>query len=661
MLAAILLLNAFLGVLLAAIVIRAAYRRRANQLFALACTLDVAVTGTMGISVALGGSVASPALIHACNVGRVAIVHPILELAYAFPVERSPPRAVRVVGLVASAMALFLAVYPPTVQWFATWSCLVFFLPYFIATIAVVLGSVRIMQRSGDAAGALAILGALSFRWSAELLTYMVVRPFFPAAFPAAFTFDATAAVLVGYVVIAYAVLRYRFFRVRGLVAEGVLYGSLALSALALVGAGVDLAVAQVKSPAGLRFAVGAVSLVPLAAWLLLRRYGPNFEDAILARFDPRRAARKSTLERVLRETSTLVDPGAMIRSTCDALASLSGGRVAFLARDADGSPLATALPAALPAYLEEVPLGALHLTDLHAAPDSAAAALRALGADLVVPARFEARLLGALAVHGGTVDQDTTSAACALASHLASKLAHHALYRRAFDLQRQLDEANRLAELGAFAAAIAHDIRTPLTSVQMNVQMIRAKGSLPSDDEECVDIALEELTRMARYVSEILDYSKPVQLQCVEIEIPQLLEQAVRGATPLLATRSLRLTWDPPAMPLPTVRADVHRIRQVIENLVENAANASPPGHEIRLEARAIAGGRVAIDVIDFGRGIAPEDVAHVFKPFFTTRADGTGLGLAIVRKLVTAHEGEVTVRSEPGRGTTVTVVLPA
>jgi signal transduction histidine kinase len=111
----------------------------------------------------------------------------------------------------------------------------------------------------------------------------------------------------------------------------------------------------------------------------------------------------------------------------------------------------------------------------------------------------------------------------------------------------------------------------------------------------------------------------------------------------------------------LPPVAGDAQRLRQVLTNLVDNAAIASGGAGAVTLRTRRDVGGRVAIDVEDKGRGIPASDLSKIFEPFFTTRPDGTGLGLAICQKLVRAHGGELRVRSREGAGSTFSVVLPA
>jgi signal transduction histidine kinase len=107
-------------------------------------------------------------------------------------------------------------------------------------------------------------------------------------------------------------------------------------------------------------------------------------------------------------------------------------------------------------------------------------------------------------------------------------------------------------------------------------------------------------------------------------------------------------------------VNGDPQRLRQVLVNLVGNAADASTPGTEATVRATADAA-NIAIEVQDHGRGIKADDLPRIFEPFFTTRPDGTGLGLAICHKVVRAHGGDIQVRSSVGEGSTFTILLPA
>jgi two-component system sensor histidine kinase HydH len=245
-----------------------------------------------------------------------------------------------------------------------------------------------------------------------------------------------------------------------------------------------------------------------------------------------------------------------------------------------------------------------------------------------------------------------------ALAENLAAKLERSDLFERALRLQRELDDSRRLAIVGTFAAGMAHDVRTPLTSIQMNLQMLRRTVPLPPEDMESLDIALEESRRLGGYVAGVLDFVKPTAITPAPGDLASVAEEAARQVEALFAGLKVRLERQYGHVPLALI--DGRRMVQVLVNLLENAAQASAPGATVTLSTRAAEARRVAVEVTDRGRGIEPQNLPRLFEPFFTTRADGTGLGLAIVQKLVRAHGGEVEVSSSPEQGTTFRVALP-
>jgi signal transduction histidine kinase len=156
------------------------------------------------------------------------------------------------------------------------------------------------------------------------------------------------------------------------------------------------------------------------------------------------------------------------------------------------------------------------------------------------------------------------------------------------------------------------------------------------------------------------LDFAKPVKLAPQSIDVAELIETTARGLTPVLSEKGVRLECVPPDE-LPSVQGDPQRLRQVLVNLVGNAAEASTPGTQVTVRAKPADATHVAIEVEDRGRGIKADDLPRIFEPFFTTRPDGTGLGLAICHKVVRAHGGELQVRSIVGEGSTFTILLPA
>jgi signal transduction histidine kinase len=224
--------------------------------------------------------------------------------------------------------------------------------------------------------------------------------------------------------------------------------------------------------------------------------------------------------------------------------------------------------------------------------------------------------------------------------------------------LQLELEENRRLAALGRFAAAIAHDIRTPLSSIRMSVQILRSRVDLPPDDMEYFDLTLEAIGRLGREVEELLDFTKPIVLRAEDVRVSDILED-VRDTVAARAIErevEVRLNVDSSL----SVPVDEMRVRQALVNLVDNALQATMPGGVVRLEAER-QGEQVVIRVKDSGIGIDEKNLERIWDPFFTTRPDGTGLGLAIVKKTITAHGGAIYVRSEPGVETCFELALPA
>ena len=230
----------------------------------------------------------------------------------------------------------------------------------------------------------------------------------------------------------------------------------------------------------------------------------------------------------------------------------------------------------------------------------------------------------------------------------------------------RQMQMRDRLMVLGQMAAGLAHEVRNPLGAIKGAAQLLEDHGDdgLSDPDREFVSIILEEVDRLDRVVSSVLDYARPAQVMLREFGVRDLLERTAKilAAEERDAVLSVQVDDD-----LPPLRADAEQLRQVLINLVRNAVQAMGGRGSVQITARrtvrAARGGDadwVEISVKDEGPGIAEEVMRNLFVPFVTTKERGTGLGLAISQRLVQEMGGRIDVHSRPGEGSTFSIVLP-
>lgn len=209
---------------------------------------------------------------------------------------------------------------------------------------------------------------------------------------------------------------------------------------------------------------------------------------------------------------------------------------------------------------------------------------------------------------------------------------------------QRELGRVKRLAEIGQMTAAVAHEIRNPLTGIRSAAQMIR---SHPETTDEFLGLIEEEAMRLNGLCDEFLDFAKPATLNRERTDWVKIAEGqlALMRADFEKKGVELRGVWeaDPPIL-----FVDGRKLGQVVLNLLRNALEASAAGSAVTL---SVAGARLVVE--DAGEGISPEQLEQLFSPFFTTKSSGTGLGLCTSRKIVDAHDGEIRVWSEVGKGT--------
>jgi nitrogen fixation/metabolism regulation signal transduction histidine kinase len=226
---------------------------------------------------------------------------------------------------------------------------------------------------------------------------------------------------------------------------------------------------------------------------------------------------------------------------------------------------------------------------------------------------------------------------------------------------QLKLVRAERVAAWQEIARRIAHEIKNPLSPIQVSIETMRKAYSgkhaeFPEIFEESTKAILEEVAALKRIVTEFSDFARLPKPSPVRQDVNPIAESAVG----LYGGQhgEVEITFVP-ASGLPEVRLDRELFGQVLSNLIANAVRAAAPAGRVVVETN-IAAERVLVRVRDTGSGMSPEVLEKVFTPYFTTHPDGTGLGLAIVQRIVEDHEGTIEIESVEGKGTAVTISLP-
>jgi signal transduction histidine kinase len=221
-----------------------------------------------------------------------------------------------------------------------------------------------------------------------------------------------------------------------------------------------------------------------------------------------------------------------------------------------------------------------------------------------------------------------------------------------------QLRRADRLSALGELSAGLAHEIRNPLGGVEGAVQILR-RPVLPDESrQEFGDLAQKEIDRLKGLLSNFLEFARPQEPRRTPTDPGLLLESVARLVSETAKMSGVRVVCRPAAS-VPELYVDAEQVKQVLLNLVLNAIQASSAGEEIELRT-CREEGNVVFEIADQGAGIAAENIERIFNPFFTTRSGGTGLGLSIAYRIMTQHDGQITVRQNLERGTTFRVALP-
>ena len=228
--------------------------------------------------------------------------------------------------------------------------------------------------------------------------------------------------------------------------------------------------------------------------------------------------------------------------------------------------------------------------------------------------------------------------------------------------MARQLDVASRLAAISRITGGVAHEIKNPLNAISLRLDLLRARLGAPEEELTGeIDVLSAEVRRLDRVVKTFLDFSRPVEVKLVEVDLVGLTREVTELMTPQARLAGIQMQFDAPEdADTLWIRGDADMLKQAILNLVTNALDAMKSAGNLHLRV-ARAGESVALEVIDDGPGIPAELRNKVFQLYFTTKTKGSGIGLAMTYRAVQLHNGTIDFTSENGRGTTFHLEFPA
>ncbi|MCZ7563784.1 MAG: PAS domain S-box protein [Burkholderiales bacterium] len=245
----------------------------------------------------------------------------------------------------------------------------------------------------------------------------------------------------------------------------------------------------------------------------------------------------------------------------------------------------------------------------------------------------------------------------------------HRRLEEKVAEHHREMAESQALAAMGRAASMIAHDLRNPLSSIKMALQILSRNPvhGATGPERELLEISQGQVRYMEEVLSDLLTYSLPDALKPEWLSIEKLLDTALMLSQKQIEEHKVRVkTHYQPGLPL--LYGDANKLRQALTNLIVNGAQAADgvetSNPTLVVDARFSLGAAdqpsIQVEICDNGCGIPAGHAERVFEPFFTTRAQGTGLGLSIAKRIIDQHKGSIHMQPEPPGGTRVTVVLP-
>jgi len=234
---------------------------------------------------------------------------------------------------------------------------------------------------------------------------------------------------------------------------------------------------------------------------------------------------------------------------------------------------------------------------------------------------------------------------------------------RRAVALEARARQSERLAFAGALASGLAHELKNPLSTLRLNLQLLaedltRADGAPPSRMQGRVEVLSREIERLNDVLNDYLRFARQRRLDRAPADLNNVLDELLEFIRPEAVRRNVEVRHQF-AADLPLTLLDVNLLKQALLNLIVNAFEAMPDGGELIVQTET-DGSTITARFTDTGCGVPADEVDNIFRVYYSTKQTGTGLGLPTARRIVQEHGGSLHLSSEPGRGTQVTIELP-
>ncbi|MBI5207008.1 MAG: GHKL domain-containing protein, partial [Candidatus Firestonebacteria bacterium] len=231
----------------------------------------------------------------------------------------------------------------------------------------------------------------------------------------------------------------------------------------------------------------------------------------------------------------------------------------------------------------------------------------------------------------------------------------------KSIELENRFTQTEKLAYVGEMASGLAHEIRNPLNAMALNIQLLNEECEKKVDEKSLIKMKKihQEIFHLEKILTDFLDFSKPVKLEKESTDIKDLVFEVVDLLKPEMEKKTIDISLEHEKS-LPLINVDRNKIKQALFNLIINAIQAIPQERGKIIIKITNQSKKIYLNIIDNGCGMSEDIQKKIFTLFYSAKEGGTGIGLPIVQKILREHNGEISVKSKPGEGSTFTMIFP-